>query len=282
MGTRPIIHKYPLDRTGRNPNNLIVGEPHTLPSGINRPVVTNYGAFFTESLVVRDAATGDILAPHHQYKATQLYQDATTYTGKEVCSVIIVTDTTVSSEVEVDYQVIGGEYTTSVRAVRELVHDLDLDNRPVAWGDILGKPKGYPPGPHLHDAGDLYGMEYLVEAIERIRQAILVGNEGTLQELHQMFQVLDQELRAKLLPPATVEEALAGERNDVVITPATLKAVLMGLVDQDKLFADHLNASNPHGTDQSHLNLFLDGVSNMGLLTVLQARQETEDRYNNS
>lgn len=258
MGTRPIIHKYPLDRTGRHPDNLILGEPHVLPSGINRPIVTNYGAYFTESLVVRDAGTGTILTPREQYVAAQLYQDATAYTGKEVCSVIVITDLTVSSEVEVDYQVIGGEYTTSVRAMRELIHDLDLDNRPVAWGRILGKPKGYPSGPHLHDAGDLYGMEYLVEAIERIRHAILVGNDDTLQELYQLIYGIESALLAKIYRTATTQEALSGARDDLIITPKTLYGVLATFFTDEDLLARHLSAVNPHDINPSTFGLAWD------------------------
>lgn len=255
MGTRPIIYKYPLDKTGRSPDNLIVGEPHTLPAGMNRPIVTNYGAFFTDRLVVRDASSGQTLTPHRQYKAVQLYQDATVLTGKEVCSVIVVVDTTVSDTIEIDYQVVGGEYSTSVRAVREMVDDLDLDHRPVAWGDIIGKPRQFAPAPHLHDAGDVYGFEYLVEAIERIRQAILVGNEPVLIELREYIQELDREMRDRLMPAATLDEVLQGERDDVVLTPKVFMQAFDALYLSEAALTTHMQQRNAHNVQLEELGM---------------------------
>lgn len=186
-----IIYKYPLDLTGVNPNNLVVSEPHTLPAGINRAIVPNYGAFYSESLVVREVSTGKLLLPKQQYKAAQLYQDATEASGKEVCSIIVVTDTDVESDLEVSYQVVGGDFSYSVSALRTMLEGLDLDARPVLWGDVLGKPSAYPASPHLHDVGDVYGFEYLLEGIESLRTAILTGDSSYRDTI-----LIDLELRS--------------------------------------------------------------------------------------
>ena len=191
---RPIIYKYPLDLTGTNPNNLVISEPHTLGEGLVRAIVPNYGAFFTESLVVRDADTGITLIPHDQFKAAQLYQEATEKTGKEVCSIIVITDSSVSSNIEITLQVIGGEFSTSVYALREMLDGIDLDNHPVEWASIIGTPSAYPPAPHLHDAGDLYGFEYLVEAISALRSAILIGDEMAHNEIMNYINSIDEAL----------------------------------------------------------------------------------------
>lgn len=198
MGTRPVIYKYPLDLTGHNPNNLVLGEPHVLPDGVNRAVVPNYGAFFAESLRIREKETGRVLVPREDFQAVQLYQEATQKTGLEVCAALVVTNESISKDIEIDYQAIGGEFSYSVIGLRKMLEDLDIDNRPVRWGDMLGRPTEFPPAPHLHDAGDLYGFEYLVEAIDALRHAIMMGQEAGLQELRQYIHLIEEDTRSQI------------------------------------------------------------------------------------
>lgn len=284
MSGKPIVFKYPLDRTGVSPNNLIVDEPHTLPSGRNRPFVTNYGAFFTESLKVCDGYTGKELKVRDQYIAAQLYQEATEFTGKEVCSVIIVTDPTVSQGVTVTYQAIGGEFSTSVRAIREMVDDLDLDNRPVAWGDLLGKPATFPPAPHLHDAGDIYGYEYLVEAIERLRQAILVGNEPYMNAIREFVEALEARLDDELLDIATVQETLDGIDNEKAISPYGFREAFIELIQANLDYIYHMGLRNPHQDDAASMGVaFAPSGTTNGMVTVKGARDiiDRMDLWNN-
>ena len=191
MPSRPLIYKYPLDLTGVNLNNLVTAEPHTLPAGTNRAIVPNYGAFYSETVIIREVSSGIVLTPVQHYKATQLYQEATESSGKEVCAVIVITDESITSDIEVTYQAVGGEFSYSVKALRDMLDTLDLDERTVVWGDVLGTPSVFPAAPHLHDAGDLYGFEYLVEALESIRSAIIANNEVPVEQL--IYQL---ELRA--------------------------------------------------------------------------------------
>lgn len=262
MGTRPIIYKYPLDLTGHNPNNLVLGEPKKLPDGLNRAVVPNYGAFFTESLRVREVSSGRLLVPKEDYQAVQLYQEATQKSGLEVCAVIVVTNESVDSDIEVDYQAIGGEFSYSVSGLRNLLDDLDLDSRPVRWGDVLGKPNAYPPAPHLHDAGDLYGFEYLVEAIDSLRHAIMVGQEAALDELRDYIAVLE----------GRIDTLKAQQRS---------KADLKALFDQwyveqgaeDQVEAHLHSDQNPHDTSTSNVT----GLSNVENVTALTLSAAVSD-----
>ncbi len=241
MGTRPIIYKYPLDLTGNSPNNLVLGEPHTLSPGVNRAVVPNYGAFFSESLVVREKGTGRVLVPREEFKAVQLYQEATSQTGLEVTAALVITSEEVGDEIEIDYQAIGGEFSYSVTGLREILDDLDLDSRPVRWGDMLGKPGQFPPAPHLHDAGDLYGFEYLVESIDRLRHAIMMGQEAALDELRQYIAHLETRLDEEVQ-----------SKNDI-------KTLFNQWYEEKKLneaFGYHLeDSANPHQVTRQQLGL---------------------------
>lgn len=281
MGTPSIIYKYPLDLSGVNPNNLILGEQHTLPVGQNRAIVPNYGAFFATTLVVRDLSSGQVLIPRIQFKAVQLYTEATQRTGQEITSIIVVTDPAVSSRVAIDYQVLGGDFSYSVSALEQMLTTLNLDSRPVEWGDLIGTPTDYPPSPHLHDAGDLYGFEYLVEAVEAVRQAILVGNEGVITQLRSYIAEVD----LKALPKANIAEAVEGLIDDKCITPATLKYAFEDWFSEKvaplittSSFVDHMSQTNPHGDSANTLGL--TGASGASFITVSVAKTATVDYYN--
>lgn len=139
-----IVNKYPLDLTGTSPENLVLGEPHTLEPGLNRAAVPRYGAFYTESLAVRDASTGELLTPNDQYVPIMYYAEPSERSGKEVCTGIIVTDGTVANEITIDYQVVGGDYANITQIIIDLIENLNLDDREVTWGDLLGRPDAFP------------------------------------------------------------------------------------------------------------------------------------------
>lgn len=180
---------YPLDLTGVSADNFIQGEAHTLTH--NRPVrvlVPIYGGFFTESVTVVDQVGNRVLVKDTDYECAELYEVPTAKSGKEVCALILVTNTAVSDNVAVSYQAVGGEYSNSPEALLTIVSALENDNRPVTWPAIINKPSEFPPSHHLHDVGDVYGFEYLVHALERIRRAIEVGD--SLQH-DQIFRYID-------------------------------------------------------------------------------------------
>ena len=243
----PVILKYPLDRTGKNPNNLVPGEPHTLVAGKVRAFVANHGPFFTEGIVLREQATGRVLTPNVHYAAAQLYQEATLDLGQEVCAIMVIKDPTVQSPVLFSYQVVGGEFSADVSGLQDLIDDLNIDERAVNWRDILGVPTEFPPSPHLHDAGDLYGLEYVVEALERLAQAILIGDEASHEELRKYIQTQIKTL--KDLIDTFGEEArrhIADKNNPHETTKAQ---VGLGLV-QNYAIANQLEMETGVATDK--------------------------------
>jgi len=171
----PIVIKYPLDPTGQNPNNLVAGEEHALSARPIRCIATKYGGYFANSMVIKDLATNLILNSSQWYPS-ELYEVPTALYGQPVYALIVITDTTVSNLVSISYQAVGGEFSTSETALINLIDTLELDNRPVTWPNILLKPTDYPPSQHLHNAGDIYGFEYVTHALERIRSTIEFGS----------------------------------------------------------------------------------------------------------
>jgi hypothetical protein len=189
MTISALLYKYPLDLTGKNPTNLVLREPHTIGSVTNRAFVTNSGPFYTKDVVVREATSGKVLVPYTQYLILQPYQEASVKTGLDVAAIIYITDASVDTEILVDYQCVGGEFSWSVYALKAMLEAAELDSRPVHWGDIVGKPTEFRPSPHLHDLGDSYGWEYITVQLEGIRNAILIGDAASHDEIRQQLEL---------------------------------------------------------------------------------------------
>ncbi|MNU61460.1 hypothetical protein D3C71_506670 [compost metagenome] len=304
MGT--IIVKYPEDPTGINPNNLVINEPHDLGAGRNRAFVPNYGAYFTDTMIVTEVATGRVLTKGTHYIAAQLQQEATLAMDKEICAVVVITDPAVQDQLLFTYQVVGGVFSTSVSALQKMIEDLDLDERAVEWGALIGIPSAFPPSPHLHDIGDLYGFEYLVEALDALRNAILIGDEAAHDELRQYIQYEDGLLRASIAElkgqfdahaqdfnnphkttkaqvglgsvdnygTATTAEAQAGTSNAKFMTPLrTAEAITQqALIPLNAHIADK---NNPHNTTKAQVGL--GSVENYAIATTVEAQTGTSD-----
>lgn len=198
--TIPTI-RYPLDVTGLNVNNKITGEVHELSSSKTRAVAPIYGAYFTQSLVIIDDITQGVLSRDVDYKCVELLQEASAAYGKEICYLIIITNESVSPRVRINYQLLGGLYTRSADAVGKIYELFKKQQDVVNWPDILNKPYEYNPTKHLHDLKDVYGFQYLIDSLERIRSAILLSNEPAFENFTQW--VLDSIVN---IPQADWEE----------------------------------------------------------------------------
>jgi len=183
--------KYPLDLTGVKSTNRAIDELHVLTTAAVRVFVPKNGAFFSDTVTVRDAATNRSLDKGIDYYPALLYSQPTQQTGLTIHQIIVVTDPTCGNNVLFDAQMLGGEFSFSWDAILQLIDTLDLDNRKVAWDAIIGKPEQFDPAPHLHDIGDVYGFEYQVAALERIRQAILLGSSPSTKGL---FDYVDSQI----------------------------------------------------------------------------------------
>ncbi|MGG4591681.1 hypothetical protein ACLPJK_25840 [Pseudomonas aeruginosa] len=302
MSANPIIPKYPLDWTGVNPVNKITGELHILGVDKGRAFVTDYGPFFVESVKVYVANTGQELVRRTQYLIMQPDQEASKRFGKDIASVIYVTDKTVGTDIVVDYQLVGGEFSFYARAIRDLLESVNIDDRPVSWMDIIGKPTTFPPSPHLHDLGDTYGWEYIGQQLEGIARALLMGDVGSHNELRQQFlyqidlvrqSVDDLDFRfgthladtdnphqvtkvqvglgnVDNFATATQAEAQAGTRNDRFMTPLRTKQAIDIFAGQ--LLQAHIDdKNNPHSVTKGQVGL--GNVQNYGLATQVQAEQ---------
>lgn len=207
----PVVIRYPLDLTGRHPDNLVVGERHGPCGPGNRVFVPNYGPYYSKSLVVKNAATGNPLTPGMDYKAIQTFIEPTQMTGELVCSIVMIEPSAYGIEVEIEYQVLGGDFSLSTTALEQMLEDLADDNRPVHWGEIIGKPTAFPPTPHMHDVNDVFGWQYVVAALEAIRRAILLGDVSSEEDF---YAYVDMKFAQAMAEIAGVSEDLLSHISD--------------------------------------------------------------------
>ena len=233
----PLV-QYALDPTGVNSDNLVHNEIHQLTPNRNiRAIAPIYGAYYTAGLIVTDGITQGVLTKGVDYITVDLVPTASETYGKEICSVILILNTNVSNTVYITYQVLGGMYTKNFSGIANYINTLAIDNRPVTWPRIIGKPSDFNPTQHLHDIGDVYGFEYITYALERIRSAILVGDNYAYD---QVLTYVDSMIN-------------------------TLKNLFIrSLSDYN---AHILDLSNPHQTTKSHVGL--EYLENMRVASIV-------------
>lgn len=277
-------YRYPLDGTGVDPNNLVVDELHELPNLAIRCVAPTYGGFFSESVIIKDYVTGRELVYDVDYKFGEILELPSDRYAKEICGYIVIFNTQVS-RITITYQALGGDYSYSMDSIIEMLNSLDLGNRPVEWGLIVGRPVEFPPESHMHPSSDIYGMEYVVHSLERVRQAILMGDVASHDEIYAYIdrsnneidgkiQVVRNELNAHIADKAnphnttkaqvglasvqdygiaSTSEAVAGTSNVKYMTPLrVMESINNMLVPVNAHIA---NKNNPHSTTKAQVGL---------------------------
>jgi hypothetical protein len=300
MSVPPII-QYPLDLSGTSPTNRIVGERREITTNTERVFVPKAGPFFTESFVIYNDETGEPLKPVDDYLLVQPFAQASLRSGKDVQSAVVL-KMNAPVIVRMDYHVVGGEYSWNLGALADLITELNLDERAVKWGSIIGRPTMYPAAPHIHDIGDTYGWEYVVWQLERVTNAILVGDEASHEELRQQMLYLRDQLQANIdavddkldehlndfenphrttkaqvglgsvdnFPTATTVEAVAGTASNRFMTPATTSS-LSTRIAREEVTAHEAKKTNPHEVTKAQVGL--GNVDNF--LTATQAQGES-------
>lgn len=203
------IYRYPLDPTGKNRDNFIDREPHTLTPKARvtdvRVFSPLYGPFFAASVVIIDKVDGRTLTPDVDYVCSDLLQDPSLKFAQEISQFVVVKNGMVSNNLEVSYQVLGGNYQNDSTAVIHVFETYLNDGRAVDWDDITGKPPGFPPSPHIHMLDDIIGWGPVIVALERVRDAILMSNTATFENFLEWFKKRDVEWKQIVNTPTTLD-----------------------------------------------------------------------------
>lgn len=236
MPTIPTI-VLKQDITGISSTNLITLEEHITLVREKRIIKPNFSPFFVAGLMLYSVSATGIETEcirGAQYLCTDVSSSLTRSLGTEVCKSILITDGTLPVNFKITYQALGGDTNVDVTALATIVRDLPSGGKLVDWKDILDKPLGYNPGPHLHDSADLYGFEYLSDVVKTFVNAI---------------ESADDSMHALIL-------------NEVVVSKS---AVLSAFIELLKIIDLHeTDLTNPHAVTKTQVGLGL--VENRGFI----------------
>lgn len=237
-----IPSPYPLDYTGLATSNLIQNEPHVLASQQLRAIAPTYAPFFAKNVVIKDAATNTNLTTS-QYKVITLITapSAIADVGNEVYGLIVITDQSVSSNITITYQTVGGDYCVGFDSLAELLNNLLADNRPVNYNALDNLPANFPPITHEHTISGTVGWEVVATMLEQLKQTLMVGDSLKLNFVINYVSNYITNLNNKI---ATLAQA-------------------------GNVFGNHINDPSAHAMSPSDVGL--GNVQNYGTATLAQA-----------
>ena len=191
-----LLHKF--DRTTIAHSNLVVNEPHKLSYATARVILAKSGLFYTKSLIVTLVSNGVPLTLDIDYKLEGFDVEVTAVTGFECTCAIVFINPTINGIVNLTYQAVGGKEGEMSSLLEQLRINIGLLNlQPATWGNVINKPAGFPPLPHVHNVlTDLSGLQPLKEVMERIykalesRRPLVLSGTALSQRIDRMYAVL--------------------------------------------------------------------------------------------
>lgn len=183
MAIRKIL--YPLDLTGSATTNRIENEYVTIGTDKYRAFTLNYAPFYASSLTIKERGKTTLLKAGTDYVVLYYYSELAKLTGgKQICGVVCITNTAIGTDLVVGYNTIGGHYANCASIIEQAIYDLDLDNRETYWQNVIDKPDLFQPTQHLHDIGDVYGLEFIIDCLIGLREAIIIGDNEVHNQIY--------------------------------------------------------------------------------------------------
>lgn len=204
------LKKYPVDTTGKSPDNLVANERHEVDP-LNRAIVPREGFFYGESMVVRNNDTQLELGV--DYRLDDINDQLTKETGKAIFSAIILLKESIMGYVTLTYQCYGrgDEYTPDYLA--QLVKEATVE-KAVKFNNIINRPSAYNPAPHRHPIGQVI---YWNSAVNELRNLTQVIENLRIAHDRGMYAFVG-DFQTKLLARLETMENLVREARDVIGT----------------------------------------------------------------
>lgn len=191
MSTAKQYKRYPLDLTGNHPDNRVMAEVHSITPQ-ERIFNVMAGAFYTASVQI--TYLGEQLKVHEDFRFHRVVEDAIRQSGKDVAMLIEITDKSVSGDIEVRYQAVGGEFQNIHESLVEMLENYKHDARGTFYKDIIEKPRFFEPVRHLTSIYDIYGLNPIAgplnELVSIARHRATKENSSLLIRLHRIEQMI--------------------------------------------------------------------------------------------
>lgn len=178
------LTELPLDIARELASNIRTNEPHTTKVAqgkVNRVIVPDFGAFFTEGFDLRDA-NGVSLTRHKDFELTYHYELFSELAGQGVCALVVITNKDAPSPFTITYHAVGGNFAISVPELADVIAYICSDEyNKIKWDDIIDKPTAYVPEVHFNKYWQLIGLDTTVVELERLAHAITEGRKGIVE-----------------------------------------------------------------------------------------------------
>ena len=258
----PTLTKLVLDPTGNLSANKIQNEQHSSFDSFSKIIVPVFGNYYGESLVVEDDQ-GLILTRGTDFACIEYNQTESLKYGKEIYSAIVVPVDTLS--VVISYQALGGDSSFKRQELLNIYSSINLTDPPINYTDIQNIPLEFKPEDHIHGMDTVYGFEFIIKTLVRIKKAIetteLPAYGSLLSYVDNIIQQLKDrnEIFYENETPVYVEKFLQG-LNKVyfdIENLANLSAAteIDGQRTGTKVFAPSDLTENKYGTLQSLIGL---------------------------
>lgn len=176
---------YPLDLRCELTSNRIE-ESHVIGTDQYRAFALRNGPFYSKDFVLKEKSSGKLLKRGLDYELVYFFDDIAKLTpGLEIVGVVVVHNTKVATDLVSVANYVGGPFAHSAEAIDKAITDLELNNRNTHWKFVIEKPDLFQPSPHMHDFGDVFGMEYLISILAHIRDTLMVGNNKQLEQIRE-------------------------------------------------------------------------------------------------
>jgi len=179
--TTTLNYPYDLDTSGVSSQNRIQDERHTLPTHIEekfRFIVPRNAPFFTMNYEVYliDPSTNSKkkLERYTHYADSHPYAALTNALQKQLCGSIMITDSSITGTVSIEYNTIGGPFTIDDAKILEILANRATNPVTVDWSQVANVPDKFPPEIHYHPAENLGEYGELVNAVKNNTEAMLI------------------------------------------------------------------------------------------------------------
>lgn len=224
--------KYPVDVTGRHPDNLVANERHFLDLN-QTTIIPRQGYFYNDGFIAR---VGDRTLVHGvDYAFGDLNEELTRQTGKAIFSVVFFKD--IRGDVDITYQCYG--HSNENNDINTLISEIKraFEDKSVSWENITNKPSEFTPEAHNHPVSDVTGWDGVIKSLTRIvtlmQSNTFSANRFYAEQVRQL--VVDFENRISALSEQANEtrataQALEGMRSsmEAKINEATMKINQLG------------------------------------------------------
>lgn len=164
-------YKYPMDPTGTNPKNKIIGERHTVSAlaGTDfRLIIPKDGPFHKDSVKIKHVATGEFLIPEIDFTYSYYFEGASStepYPSIFGGISLLTSDYDGATLELTEYQTLGAEHVLNEQSLITLLTNVLVDPRTTTWDSVTYKPGYWTPDSHLTHAEETVGYGEMVAAL---------------------------------------------------------------------------------------------------------------------